>query len=75
MERRVALLIADGHTNRSAADELTVSPSTVSTHLRAVFSKLDVHSRVQLANLVRSGETAELRRHYRHKSSIQDLTI
>ncbi|MBV9845033.1 MAG: AAA family ATPase [Kutzneria sp.] len=52
MERRVALLIADGHTNRSAAGELGLSPSTISTHLRAVFSKLDVHSRVQLANLV-----------------------
>jgi DNA-binding CsgD family transcriptional regulator len=52
MERRVALLIADGHTNRSAADELTLSPSTISTHLRAVFSKLGVHSRVQLAHAV-----------------------
>jgi DNA-binding CsgD family transcriptional regulator len=29
-----------------------LSPSTISTHLRAVFSKLGVHSRVQLANLV-----------------------
>ncbi|HEY4022576.1 MAG TPA: LuxR C-terminal-related transcriptional regulator, partial [Pseudonocardiaceae bacterium] len=53
MERRVALLIAEGHTNRTAAAELVLSPSTISTHLRAVFSKLDVHSRVQLANLVR----------------------
>ena len=53
MERRVALLIADGHTNRSAAEELVLSPSTISTHLRAVFTKLDVHSRVQLANLAR----------------------
>jgi len=52
MERRVALLIADGHTNRSAAEELVLAPSTISTHLRAVFRKLDVHSRVQLANLV-----------------------
>ncbi|QYN25551.1 helix-turn-helix transcriptional regulator [Amycolatopsis sp. DSM 110486] len=52
MERRVAVLIADGHTNRSAAEELVLSPSTISTHLRAVFGKLDVHSRVQLANLV-----------------------
>lgn len=52
MERRVALLVADGHTNRSAAEELVLSPSTISTHLRAVFRKLDVHTRVQLANLV-----------------------
>jgi DNA-binding transcriptional ArsR family regulator len=29
-----------------------LSPSTISTHLRAVFSKLGVHSRVQLGNLV-----------------------
>lgn len=55
MERRVAMLIADGHTNRSAAEELVLSPSTISTHLRAVFRKLDVHSRVQLANLVLRG--------------------
>ncbi|GAA3042732.1 LuxR family transcriptional regulator [Pseudonocardia yunnanensis] len=52
MERRVAVLISDGHTNRSAAAELFVSPSTINTHLRAVFSKLGVHSRVQLAKLV-----------------------
>jgi DNA-binding NarL/FixJ family response regulator len=56
MERRVALLIAQGHTNRSAAEELVLSPSTISTHLRAVFSKLDVHSRVQLANLARAND-------------------
>jgi DNA-binding CsgD family transcriptional regulator len=57
MERRVALLIADGHTNRSAAEQLVLSPSTISTHLRAVFSKLGVHSRVQLANLVLRKDT------------------
>jgi DNA-binding CsgD family transcriptional regulator len=60
MERRVALLVANGHTNRSAAEELVLSPSTISTHLRAVFSKLGVHSRVQLAHVVlrRDGEGA-----------------
>ncbi|MFI5696990.1 ATP-binding protein [Kribbella sp. NPDC051586] len=52
MERRVALLVAEGHTNRSAADELVVSASTVGTHLRAVFGKLGVKSRVQLTRLV-----------------------
>jgi DNA-binding CsgD family transcriptional regulator len=61
-ERRVALLIADGHTNRSAAEELVLSPSTISTHLRAVFSKLDVHSRVQLARVVLDGNGARARR-------------
>lgn len=52
MERKVALLVADGHTNRSAAEELVLSVSTVGTHLRNVFSKLDVNSRVQLTRLV-----------------------
>ncbi|WP_437023939.1 helix-turn-helix domain-containing protein [Streptomyces bungoensis] len=49
---KVARLIAQGHTNRSAADLLVVSPHTVNTHLTAVFRKLAVNSRVQLANLV-----------------------
>lgn len=52
MERRVALLVAEGHTNRSAAEELVVSASTVGTHLRAAFGKLGVNSRVQLTRLV-----------------------
>lgn len=47
-ELRVIELIGTGHTNRSAAAELGVSPNTVNTHLRAVFRKLDVKSRVQL---------------------------
>jgi DNA-binding CsgD family transcriptional regulator len=52
-EQRVARLIADGHTNRSAAAELVVSVNTVATHVRAIFRKLDVKSRVQLAIAVR----------------------
>jgi len=51
-EKKVARLIAEGHTNRSAADVLFVSPHTVNTHLTSVFRKLSVNSRVQLANLV-----------------------
>lgn len=52
-EVRVVELISGGHTNRSAAGELGVSPNTVNTHLRAVFRKLDVKSRVQLTNAYR----------------------
>ncbi|MFD7713306.1 AAA family ATPase [Streptomyces sp. NPDC059786] len=51
-ERKIARLVAQGHTNRSAADLLVVSPHTVNTHLTSVFRKLSVNSRVQLANLV-----------------------
>jgi DNA-binding CsgD family transcriptional regulator/tetratricopeptide (TPR) repeat protein len=53
-ERRVATLIGEGHTNKSAASALGVSINTVGTHLRAVFAKLDVQSRVQLANRLAS---------------------
>jgi DNA-binding CsgD family transcriptional regulator len=53
-ERRVTTLISQGHTNRSAASSLGVSANTVSTHLRAVFAKLGVQSRVQLANCLAS---------------------
>ncbi|RKT11360.1 regulatory LuxR family protein [Streptomyces sp. 1114.5] len=53
-EEKVARLIAQGHTNRSAAEVLVVSPHTVNTHLTSVFRKLSIGSRVQLANLVAS---------------------
>jgi DNA-binding CsgD family transcriptional regulator len=53
-ERRVATLISQGHTNKSAASGLGVSIDTVGTHLRAVFAKLGVQSRVQLANYLAS---------------------
>ncbi|XUL91413.1 LuxR C-terminal-related transcriptional regulator [Streptomyces galilaeus] len=55
-ERRVARLIADGHSNRSAAGEPNVSVNTVGTHLRMVFSKLGVQSRVQLTNALHRAE-------------------
>ncbi|WP_406509760.1 LuxR C-terminal-related transcriptional regulator [Streptomyces sp. NBC_00212] len=61
-ERRIALLIADGHSNRSAAGALGVSINTVGTHLRMVFSELGVQSRVQLANAVNRGETTATRK-------------
>ncbi|MGA5195703.1 helix-turn-helix transcriptional regulator [Streptomyces exfoliatus] len=51
-ERKVARLIAAGHTNRSAAEALVVSPHTVNTHLASIFRKLSVRSRVHLARIV-----------------------
>jgi DNA-binding CsgD family transcriptional regulator/tetratricopeptide (TPR) repeat protein len=49
-ELRIAELVSQGHTNRSAADELGISVNTVGTHVRSVFVKLSVSSRVQLSN-------------------------
>nr|WP_246314751.1 LuxR family transcriptional regulator [Kineococcus aurantiacus] len=51
-ERRVAERVGRGGTNRSVAAQLGVSPHTVSTHLRSVFAKLGINSRVQLAHVV-----------------------
>jgi DNA-binding CsgD family transcriptional regulator len=58
-ERRVAYLIADGHTNKATAKLLGISINTVGTHLRSIYAKLGVQSRVQLSNALRElGEIA-----------------
>jgi DNA-binding CsgD family transcriptional regulator len=51
-ELQVARLAAAGCTNRGIADRLFVSPHTVNTHLRHVFDKLDIRSRVDLTRIV-----------------------
>jgi DNA-binding CsgD family transcriptional regulator len=48
-EGRVARLAAAGHTNKQIAAELYLSPYTVATHLKHVFTKLEIGSRVELA--------------------------
>ena len=50
-ELAVAQLVATGLTNREIAERLFVSPHTVNTHLRQVFAKLEVKSRVDLTRL------------------------
>jgi DNA-binding CsgD family transcriptional regulator len=50
-ELAVARLVAQGMSNREVAERLFVSPHTVSGHLRHVFAKLDVNSRVELTRL------------------------
>jgi DNA-binding CsgD family transcriptional regulator/tetratricopeptide (TPR) repeat protein len=51
-EIRVARLTAEGQTNREIAHNLFVSPHTVNTHLRHIFDKLGVRSRVDLTRTV-----------------------
>ena len=51
-ESAVANLAAHGCTNREIADKLFISPHTVNAHVRHVFEKLGVNSRVQLTRLV-----------------------
>ncbi|MGC5016025.1 helix-turn-helix transcriptional regulator [Streptosporangium sp. DT93] len=50
-ERAVCDLVAQGLTNRNAAAQLFVSEHTVAFHLRQVFRKLGIRSRVELAVL------------------------
>lgn len=51
-ERRIADLVAQGLSNREVADQVYLSSHTVAFHLRHIFDKLDIGSRVQLARLV-----------------------
>jgi DNA-binding NarL/FixJ family response regulator len=51
-ERRVADLIAAGATNRDAAVTLFVSVRTVETHVAAIYRKLGVRTRAELARRI-----------------------
>ena len=48
-EREIADLVADGHTNREIAEQLVLSTRTIEAHLRNIYAKLGVRSRVELA--------------------------
>ncbi|GAA1008288.1 hypothetical protein Aple_070470 [Acrocarpospora pleiomorpha] len=50
-ELRVSLLVAQGWTNRQVAEQMFISVHTVAFHLRQVFRKLEIGSRVALARL------------------------
>ncbi|WP_237282297.1 helix-turn-helix transcriptional regulator [Streptomyces rubrolavendulae] len=56
-QQRVATLVASGATNREVATRLSLSPRTVDHHLRNVFSRLGVRSRVELALLMNGDRT------------------
>jgi NADPH:quinone reductase-like Zn-dependent oxidoreductase len=45
-------LVVDRKTNREIAEALFLSPKTVETHMRNIFRKLDVSSRVEVARVV-----------------------
>jgi DNA-binding CsgD family transcriptional regulator len=51
-ELQVARLVADRKTNPQIAAELFLSQKTVETHLRNIFHKIDVSSRVGLAHAI-----------------------
>jgi DNA-binding CsgD family transcriptional regulator len=56
-EQRVAAFASEGLTSRQIGDRLYISSFTVGSHLRHIYQKLGINSRLQLA--------AETRRHHR----------
>ncbi|MCX4529187.1 MULTISPECIES: LuxR family transcriptional regulator [unclassified Streptomyces] len=58
-EIRVVRLVAQGLTNQQVAEYLSLSPHTVSSHLRRAFTKLDTTSRVELTRLVKHRDSGE----------------
>jgi DNA-binding CsgD family transcriptional regulator len=55
-EQRVAVLVAEGRTNREVAAALFLGERTVESHLSHVYAKLGVRSRAELARTFRPDE-------------------
>jgi DNA-binding CsgD family transcriptional regulator len=58
-ERRVADLVAQGLSNRQVANRVFLSTHTVAFHLRHIFWKLGITSRVQLARIAAEQDTGD----------------
>ncbi|GAA2460501.1 LuxR family transcriptional regulator [Streptomyces macrosporus] len=54
-ERAIAVLVADGLTNREVAKRVCLSPHTINYYLRRIYRTLGIRSRTELAAHVHSG--------------------
>lgn len=52
-EREIVRLAASGLRNRAIADRLSITEGTVKVHMHNIYEKLDVTSRVELAQYAR----------------------
>ena len=48
-EKEIAVLIAEGLTNRQIADRLYISEGTVKNYISSIYDKTGIHDRVKLA--------------------------
>ena len=48
--REVATLVYRGFSNRQIAEKLGVTVGTIKVHLHAIYEKLDIHTRIELAS-------------------------
>jgi DNA-binding NarL/FixJ family response regulator len=55
-EREIARMVACGHPNKTIASVLEISTWTVASHLRRIFTKLEVSSRAAMVNRLAPGE-------------------
>jgi DNA-binding CsgD family transcriptional regulator len=53
-ELAIARLVSQAMTNRQIATRVHLSPHTVNYHLRQIYRKLEINSRVQLASLAQA---------------------
>ncbi|MEK9662564.1 MAG: helix-turn-helix transcriptional regulator, partial [Alphaproteobacteria bacterium] len=57
-EREIARAYADGDTYQRIAIDLGIAPSTVCTHLTAIYRKLGVSSKLELLRILQGEDTA-----------------
>ena len=57
-ERQVALLVAEGLTNAQVGQRMFLSRHTIDFHLRQIFRKLNVHSRVAMTRCLLEFESS-----------------
>jgi DNA-binding CsgD family transcriptional regulator len=55
-EHEIAILVAEGLTNRQVADRLVISRRTVDSHLEHIRAKLAVSARTEIGDQLRSGQ-------------------
>jgi len=55
-EREIAVLYAAGRSSSEIAEELYISPTTVRNHVAAIYRKLEIGNKMQLAHLIEGGD-------------------